>query len=310
MPNVGLAIPAYASDAQSSLAVEYGVRAEKAGVHSVWLGGDRPVSQWYDPLLTLATVATGTKRIRLSTLVLVPAYRHPAMLAKTLATLDQMSGGRLIVSIGAGRWAEDFQAAGVPFEQRGKRVEEIVDVLRMAWSGEPVRYQGRFYQLDVGPIGPRPIQQPCPPIWIAGIAEAVLRRAARTAEGYIFPSYGGGGLDGFRTAWGKIQRHASESGRDPSAITTAMGSFIQVENSYETAKAKMAEHLARTFGPGTAVPEWYMVGKPDDCVAVAQSLLDAGIKLPIVSPITNDLEQLDRVCTEVIPRIAALTARN
>src|SRR5436190_22740053 len=110
--------------------------------------------------------------------ILLGALSPPVLLAKMLATLDQLSAGRAMVGLGAGTRADDFEAVGVPHGGRGRRLDELIDVLKLAWGGEPVRYAGRAYSLDVGPIGPRPVQQPHPPLWLGGRADAVLQRTA------------------------------------------------------------------------------------------------------------------------------------
>src|SRR3954470_22300653 len=155
MPRVGLALPLAAPDAQPATALDFARSAEAAGADSVWVI-DRVVFDSFEPLLTLAAVATATERVRLGTSVLLPTLRAPVLLAKMLATLDQLSGGRLDAGFGAGTRADDFEAVGVPHAGRGRRLDELIEILKLAWSGAPVRYAGRAYSLDVGSVGPLP----------------------------------------------------------------------------------------------------------------------------------------------------------
>ena len=157
MPAVGLFVPTAAPDATPNMALAFGQRAEAAGLPSVWIP-ERPVFDGPDPLLSLAAVAATTTRVRLGTCVLLGTLRAPALLAKSVATLDVLSAGRVILGLGVGSRADDFEAAGVSMAGRGRRGAEVIDLLRLAWSGAPLQYQGRNYQLDVGAVGPRPVQ--------------------------------------------------------------------------------------------------------------------------------------------------------
>src|SRR5687767_11955971 len=133
MASVGLAIPTAAPDAQPNTALEFGRRAEAAGAHSVWVM-DRLVFDNYEPLMTLGALAGATSRVRLGTCVLLGTLRPPALLAKMIGTLDNMTGGRMTIGIGVGSRQDDFAAAETPWEHRGGRAEELVQIMRQAWS--------------------------------------------------------------------------------------------------------------------------------------------------------------------------------
>ncbi len=131
---------------------------------------------WYDPVATLSYLAAVTTRTRLMTNVYVAAYRHPLQTAKTFATLDALSGGRVILGVGAGHLQGEFDALGVPFADRGRLTSEAIDAIKLAWSDE--------YVNDLGQK-PRPVQQPRPPIWIGGSGGPALRRVAERGDGWI-----------------------------------------------------------------------------------------------------------------------------
>jgi probable F420-dependent oxidoreductase len=131
---------------------------------------------WYDPVATLSYLAAVTTRTRLLTNVYVAAYRHPLQTAKTFATLDALSGGRVILGVGAGHLQGEFDALGVPFADRGRLTNEAIDAIVAAWSAE--------YVDDLGQQ-PRPVQQPRPPIWIGGSGPAALRRVAERGDGWV-----------------------------------------------------------------------------------------------------------------------------
>ncbi|MFN8037431.1 MAG: TIGR03619 family F420-dependent LLM class oxidoreductase [Acidimicrobiia bacterium] len=131
---------------------------------------------WFNPIATLGYVAAQTSRVRLMTNISVAPYRHPLDTAKAFATLDALSGGRVILGVGAGHVQGEFQALGVPFDRRGKLLDDAIDTVRAAWLDEFVDDMGQR---------PRPVQQPRPPIWVGGSAKPALRRVAERGDGWI-----------------------------------------------------------------------------------------------------------------------------
>ena len=300
MPQIGVALPLAAADTRATTALEFAQRAEAAGVDSVWVL-DRLVYDCYEPLITLAAVATGTRRVRLGMGILLGALRPPILLAKMLATLDQLSAGRVIVGLGAGTRADDFEAVGVPHAGRGRRLDELIDVLKLAWSGAPVRYAGRAYTLDVGPLGPRPLQQPHPPLWLGGRAEAVLRRTARVGDGYIGRS--SDGPAGFRRIWDQVRAYAEAEGRDPATIVPAAQVYACVDDNPRRAAALTAGYLTSYYGAAPADLSGYLLGSPEQCVALAEQYFAAGVEVLIVGSVTANGDYFERLCSEVIPRL-------
>lgn len=304
MLRVGIGIPVSAPDSQPGTAIEFARRAEMAGVDSVWTF-DRLVFNSHEALVTLASVAATTSRVRLGTSILLAALRPPVLLAKMVATLDQISGGRVTLGIGVGNRQDDFAGAGVPFDRRGSRVEELVHVMKMAWSGEPIRHSGRFYSMEIGPVGPRPVQRPHPPVWFGGSSEAALRRIARIGDGHIAAS--SGGPEGVRASWETIRRHAESIGRDPSTITRAALVYACVDDDRDRAVAMASRYFANYYGPHRAsVSPWYMLGPADDCVRMASAYVEAGIEVLIIGSVTADLGYLDRLLEKVVPRVLEL----
>jgi probable F420-dependent oxidoreductase len=140
---------------------------------------------WYDAAVTLAFLAAVTTRIRLLSHVIVLAYRHPLVVAKAFATLDELSGGRVILGVGTGHLRAEFRALGANYEARGGFADEAVQAIRLAWEQERSTFDGRLVQFRDVIIAPRPRQRPRPPIWIGGNTRAAVRRAARYADGWI-----------------------------------------------------------------------------------------------------------------------------
>ena len=131
---------------------------------------------WYHPVATLAWLAGQTRNVRLMTNVFVPAYRHPLETAKAFGTLDALSGGRVILGVGAGHVEGEFDVLGIPFAERGPRTDAAIDGIVASWLSEFVG--------DVG-LAPRPVQQPRPPIWVGGSSKPALRRVAARGDGWI-----------------------------------------------------------------------------------------------------------------------------
>jgi probable F420-dependent oxidoreductase len=141
-----------------------------------------PWTNTYDPLVALSFIAANTTRIGLGESVLIVPYRNPIATAKMLATIDRMSGGRLIAGVGAGWNEAEFNALGVPFRERGARTTEYLRVWQACWAPGKVSFAGRFVTFADMHVSPKPLQQPHPPIWVGGSSDAALRRAAAFAE--------------------------------------------------------------------------------------------------------------------------------
>lgn len=136
----------------------------------------------YDPFIALSFIAAHTTRIPIGTSVLIMPYRNPIATAKMMATLDQMSGGRVIAGIGVG-WSEtEYNALGVPFHERGARTNEYLRIWQACWGPDEVSFEGKFFSFTNMRINPKPLQQPHPPIWVGGSSGAALRRAAEFAQ--------------------------------------------------------------------------------------------------------------------------------
>jgi probable F420-dependent oxidoreductase len=138
----------------------------------------------WDPTVLLAFVAGQTRRIRLGTSVLIMPYYSPVLLAKQLATLDQVSHGRLDVGLGLGWSMDEYEVSGVPFRQRGRRADEFLRCLRAIWTEEVTEFKGEFYSVPASRIEPKPVQKPHPPITIGGYGPAAVARAVTLGDGF------------------------------------------------------------------------------------------------------------------------------
>jgi len=172
-----------------------------------------------DPLVWLAYIASATTTLRLATGILILPERNPLVLAKEVATLDHLSGGRVELGIGVGWLKEEFDALGIPWEARGARTDEYIEVLRTLWSTDHASYSGRFANFTNASSNPKPAQGSVP-IVIGGHSRAAAERAGRLGDGF-FP--GKGDLAGLKELIDVVRQTAAAHGRDPSAIEFTAG---------------------------------------------------------------------------------------
>ena len=203
-------------------------RAEADGFDSVWLGEHHNSPVLYPtPLLGLAAIAARTRRIRLGTGVLLLPLYHPVAVAEEGAMVDFISGGRLILGLGAGYAPEEFAAFGLSVKQRASRLEEGASLLNRLWTEEHVSHTGRHFQVEDVTIGPRPVQRPRPPMWFAGWVESAIRRAARLGDAWL-----GGPSATFAELASCVRMYREAGGRELAALR-----YVFVAESVERARA-------------------------------------------------------------------------
>ena len=182
-----------------------------------------PFRSTFDPIVTLAFLASLTERVRLGTSVLVAPFYSPIVLGKQLATLDVMSRGRLTVGLGLGWSRDEYDAAGAPWNRRGERLDEFVQCLDAVWTQDEVKFKGAYYFVPPSRVEPKPAQKPRPPLLIGGYTEASFRRAGWLGDGYT-----GGNMPPQKMAYivKRVREHAARAGRDPARVIVASrGSF-------------------------------------------------------------------------------------
>jgi probable F420-dependent oxidoreductase len=199
--------------------------AEDAGFESLWTAEHvvlpdpqvppSPVpadTRFLDPAVALAHLAAHTRTIRLATGIIILPQRNPLVLAKELASVDVLSGGRLVFGIGAGYLQPEFEALGIPFEDRGERTDEYLEAIRALWTQDAPRFEGRFVSFGGIDAQPRPIQRPHPPIVVGGLSRPALRRAVRRGNGW----YGFGlDLDATATCVARLRKTRKQVDRSP-----------------------------------------------------------------------------------------------
>jgi probable F420-dependent oxidoreductase len=233
---IGFGAPVSGSWATPENLANVARRAEQLGYHSLWTYQrllspvDAAWGEVYrsvqDPLLPLAYAAAVTSRIRLSVAVVNLPFVSPVVLAKQLATLDILSGGRVDVGLGNGWSDEEFAATGASKRRQGRRAEEFIDVLKRAWTDDVLAYEGEFYRVPRMRMDPKPVQRPHPPILLGAGAESALRRAGRLCDGWVSSSRVDPRRLGESVA--VVKAAAEQAGRDPATLRLVCRAAVRV----------------------------------------------------------------------------------
>jgi len=230
---IGMSLPQLGPQASAENLIAVARRAEELGYDSLWVlerllwplnpqepypaspDGSLPATYQnvFDPIETLSFVAAHTSTIELGTGVLVLGYHTPIQLARRLATLDVLSKGRALVGVGVGWSHDEFEAAGTPFARRGARADEFLEAMIALWTKDPVAFDGEFYHIPESLVGPKPVQKPHPPIYVAGFGQYTFDRAVKYGQGWN-PS----GMPTFEWLESMIKQFhetAARAGREP-----------------------------------------------------------------------------------------------
>lgn len=302
----GIGIPQFFSDHEFDAEAfrRYLRRAEELGFESGWtqeqvLGSSSQLSA----LETMTYAAACTERLRVGCAVFVTTLHSPVHLAKNLATLDQLSGGRLDVGVGSGgRREQIFGAFRVDPARYIAQFTEGLALMKALWTENPVTFAGEFWQVENASMQPKPFQKPHPPIWMGGSVEAALRRTVRLGTGF----FGAGSsptvrfADQVRTVRGLL----AEQDRDVAAFPIAKRIYILVDDDADRARRHMNDALASIYGGRIeAIESAAVAGTPADCVRGVQEVLDAGAELVLFTSVGDPAEQMERLAAEVIPQV-------
>ena len=300
MANIGLAWVNPAPLTKPENVVNFAKKCEAMGCHSMWTI-DRIVYDNLEPLTVLAAAAGATQKIRLGTSVLLANLRHPSHVAKIISTLDFISNGRLTVGLGFGSRENDYKAVEIPFEHRGSRAVEQVQLMKRLWTEDNVTYKGRFYNVENLTVGPKPIQKPHPPIWTGGSADIALKRAGTWANGFIC---GSSAIPDFPATWEKISGYAKAAGRDPNKINKAGLTFMAIDDDQNKAVKTVEDYVMRYYGRLRAdVANTSLVGSPSAVVDRIGAFLAKGLDTLIIGLADPDPRQLDLFGEKVLAKV-------
>lgn len=284
----------------------YAERAEAVGIDSIWLS-DHIVSRnpELDISCIMAMFAARTKKIKMGPSVLTLPARDPVQVAKTYATLDYLTGscGRVIMAVGLGSDPRDCLACGIPPEERAKRMEEGVQVLRKLWAGPHVTHEGQFYKFTDVTIEPRPAKGTLD-IWIGGKSELAIKRVAKYGDGW-FPSFVT--PEEFQAGMEKLMAYGAQYGR--TINPREAGVLILTHVSHNRTRAQeIARQLFQGFPlPPESLPARCAIGTPEECIEKIRSYVAAGCSKFVLWPVAPPDElvsQIDTYGREVVPRFS------
>jgi probable F420-dependent oxidoreductase len=273
---------------------------------------DEPLDAW----TTLAWLAARTMRVRLGTEVTPVTLRHPALLAKTIATLDVLSGGRVTLGAGTGWNRSEFTSLGMPFERRAERFaksREAIEVMQALWTAKPVDYAGTYYQLDQALVAPPPVQPGGPPVWFGGFSDLLLDAVVRYGKGWILGTNPEPAFVAER--WAVLRRMAEDIGRDPDEIRVVVPLMAHLSRNRERASASLDGYIERgDFGRwlgeffGDNARRYGLWGTAEDAIERLRPYLAIGVRDFIfdLRPPAIAEETATLLAGEVLPRLHEL----
>jgi len=288
--------------------VEYGVRMEELGFDSLWvwdhvLLGVQPNFPIIESLTLLTAIAARTKTIKLGTGILVLPMRNPVILAKQLGSMDLLSNGRLIMGLASGWYKREFDAVGVPFDKRGKIMDENLDILKRFWTEDMVKGEFTYHKIPAGVMFPKPVQKPYPPLLIGGYVDVVLKRAALAGDGWLTYFYR---PESFAKSWGKIRDFAKEGGKDPDRLLNAAQLPICIGKSRAAVESQMMEWLGKEWDYASwseSTKDSAILGTVDECVEQLKAHLAVGTQKLIFVPYRYEMDQIEIIARDIIPRL-------
>ena len=300
----GIAIPQIFTTGKidPSIIPDFLAKAEALGYRSGWVmdqgAGTAPT---LDPTSLLSYAAAFGGQLRLGTSVMLTALQGPVPLAKSLATLDQLSKGRLILGVGIGTNTRIYPAYGISAKGRASRFEEGIHLMKALWGEDKVTFQGRFWQMDDMSITPKPFQKPHPPIWFGGQAPVALRRAAKLGDGWMGAGYSSTGE--FKEAIKLVRGYMDEEGRDPAAFPLSKRVYVAVDRDKKRASQKLQEWFGHVYRNPARALEVAVFGNEEECIDGLGEVVSQGIELLMLNPVYDMMEQSERLARDVLPKL-------
>lgn len=313
---IGLGLSAFAAgdDGIDTVALRRAIHtAEPAGMHSVWVphgttlpAATDPPEAALDPVVLLAWVAAASTTIRLGSAVIVLPLDHPYRLAQRLASLDELSDGRLIVGIGRGEDGPASRLYGATGRHATDRYTEDVRVLRNLLRGRRVHSSQPGWPEQGLALGAPPQRPGGPPVWLGGGSAPALRQAASLADGWI--ASGATDVSRFALQISRLRDASAATGR-VNPLTVAKRLYVKVDDDRRAAERAMASWFGRTWGNEDLTRSAGAYGTADDCASAVTALLDAGADIVIVDPVDHVDGQVDRIVNDVLPLLASTDRR-
>jgi probable F420-dependent oxidoreductase len=302
-PRFSVGLPQNLATDDPRIVAAFAIRAESLGFDGLWtldsaLGGPTSHTPVLDGLHVLSHAAAVTERPRLGIAVIVMGRRQPALLARELASIDRLSGGRLVVGVGLGApEGESVAQLGFPTDRRVRRLVEGVEVMRALWASNEASFDGELWRFSRARVEPKPIQRPGPPVWFGAGREPALRRAARLGDGWI--GSGSSSVDDFRAQAALVRRALDEEGRDPARFAIAKRVYVAVEDDEELARRRLGAVIDDMYGVGGLGERVAVGGPPERVATVLRELVAAGAQELALTPMYGHLAQLEALAEVV-----------
>jgi probable F420-dependent oxidoreductase len=301
-----ISIPQFYSDGEFDPVAFRGYcsRVEALGFDSGWTQESTlSASPQLGPMETMTYAAACTQQLRLGCVVFVTTLHSPAHLAKSIATLDQLSGGRIEVGVGTGGKHRPFGAFGITGDRYVARFTEGLAVMKALWSQPRVTFEGEFWQLNDAAMEPKPVQKPYPPLWFGANGEPALRRAVRLGDGFF--GAGSTPTERFAEQVQVVRAALREFGRDSADFPIAKRLYIAVDDNTSRARSRINDAMERVYGRRVPDIEAACVaGTPAECAAEVAKAAEAGAELILFTTMFNQGEQAERLAAEVMPRLS------
>jgi probable F420-dependent oxidoreductase len=280
-------------------------RAEELNYHSLWVQEQavlRQATSAIEGIAMLSYAAAVTRRVRLGMAVFLINLRNPIQLAKSLASLDQLSQGRLIAGIGLGAVTRLYQAYGLSPDKRLARFHEALTLMQKLWTEDNFTFDGQFWQLKNATLVPKPFQKPHPPIWFGANAPAALKRAVKRGSGFI--GAGSTSTADFKEQVRIINGALAEANKNPQDFTIGKRVYIGVDKDRERAAKRMREWFGSYYSAADLADRVSVCGGVDECVAQLSEIVAAGARFVLLNPAFDMMEHLEVLAGEVIPKLS------
>lgn len=274
---VGVGLPSTVPGTQGQLIIEWACRADEGPFSSLGVL-DRLTYDSYEPLITLATVAAVTRRVKLATTIVIGPLHNNALLAKTAASLDALSGGRLVLGLAVGARKEDYDFAGIDYRARGKRLSEQLSTLRTLWEDSS--------------MSPQTVRPGGPDLLVGGLSDLAYARMARYADGYV---HGGGPPRAFARAADKAYAAWSDAGRPGKPQLWGQGYFALGDNAIKEAGYHYLRDYYAFSGPFAEKIATGLLTSPQAVAQFMRGYQEAGCDELVLFPTVPELHQLDRL---------------
>jgi alkanesulfonate monooxygenase SsuD/methylene tetrahydromethanopterin reductase-like flavin-dependent oxidoreductase (luciferase family) len=289
----GIAIPQMLVSAEVRFLRDFLARAEALGYDSVWVQeqilGDAPM---LEPITMLTFAAALTSKVRLGTSVILPV---------TLSSLDQLSQGRLTLGVGMGGPHVPEPPFGIPKENRARRFVEVLQIVKALWTQPRASFAGEFWKFENLAMEPKPIQKPHPPIWFGARDEIALKRTVRLGDGWM--GAGSSTTGDFITQSTVLRRLLEEAHRDPAKFPISKRVYLAIDDNRERAEKRLRAWFGERYKNADMASRVSIWGGVAECVDKLGELVRAGAQHFLLNPVFDEIEHLEKLASDVMPRL-------